>query len=157
MSSLHMTLRGQWMKTPHAVNAWVCLCVCRYSTVGAGGWFYMCVVQCLLISPWAICLIYSSSLFTQRDSQPTAFPLPLATLRMLADTLVYMWLPVWYTWKCASQMYGPTCVVQVFQKLRCQSNLALHRSLVERGLKTPSVTFRITFLRKQPEESIIKQ
>lgn len=63
-------------------------CVCRYSSVRAGGWFYIYVVQCLLISQWAICLIFSSSLFTQRDSQPTAFPLPLATLRMLACTLV---------------------------------------------------------------------
>lgn len=58
-------------------------CMCRYNTVETGGWFYIYVVQCLLISPWAICLIFSSSLFTQRDSHFMAFSLPLATLCVL--------------------------------------------------------------------------
>lgn len=97
-------------------------CVCRYSSLRAGGWFYIYVVQCLLISQWAICLIFSSSLFTQRDSQPTAFPLPLATLRMLACTLVYV--RVWLSVRLRFTMFDTTCVVQVFQKI-CVTELML--------------------------------
>lgn len=69
-------------------------CMCRYNTVETGGWFYIYVVQCLLISPWAICLIFSSSLFTQRDSHFMAFSLPLATLCVLACMFVHLcvWL-----------------------------------------------------------------
>lgn len=45
---------------------------------------YLCLSNC----PWAFCLIFGSSLYAQRDSQPTAFPSPVASHCTLGCTHV---------------------------------------------------------------------
>lgn len=73
---LHMYVQLQW-------------CMVR-------GWFYIHVLQRLMIRLWAFALIYSSRLFTQWDSQPTDFSLPLATHCTLACTCAYACVRVWF-------------------------------------------------------------
>lgn len=136
---------------PPILSVYESFCVCRYNRVGQGDGFIAMWYSACWSALWAICLINSSSLFTQRDSQPTAFPLPLATLSMLACTFVYLCASAVHLKMYFTNAWYYTCGSR-FSVIVHQRNLAQHHSPVERRLKT--AIYRITLLRKQSEESI---